>query len=387
MKVAHVIVGGEVAGGQVICERIIEALRRQGDLAIVVSPTGGNFAERLMEKQIPVHLIPFRKTYHVQNAFRFARLLKQEQVDIVHTHAMVQVNVQARLGARLAAVPLISHMHLPNHFRNHRLIRAYQILLDNWTAQLCDELIAVSESTREALTAQGSAYRHAKIIYNGIDVDRCHHLKNRDSILKKLGLKPVHQIVGMVGRLCPVKGQKEFIQAAKEVSVQIPEAVFVLVGNDVERHGAYESQLRKVVSELGLNEKVIFTGYRSDALDLIHAFDVFVLPSKIEGLPVTILEAMALKKPVVATSVGGVPEIVVDEKTGLLVPPNDVLRLSQSILRLLRNPGEAMELGEEGYEYVKQKFSEKKMMEQILAIYEQVIKARNSNNGSSVGKF
>ena len=376
MKVAHVIVSGEVAGGQTVCGQIIEALKKRGDRAIVVSPTEGVFAERLRKDNIPVYLIPFRKTYHIQNAFHLARILRKEHVDIVHTHAMVQVNVQARLGAWLAGLPVISHLHTPNHFRSHPIIRRYQILLDNWTAQLCSEIVTVSESTKEALAAQGCVYHKAKVVYNGIDVDHLPNLKTRTSVFREFNLQPTHRLIGTVGMLCPIKGQKEFIFAAKEILSQIPETVFMVVGKDIEMGGSYESELRDLSFKLGLDGKLIFTGYRSDALSLINAFDVFVLPSKLEGLPITILEAMALRKAVVAAKTGGVPEVVIHDKTGILVGKEDVPRLAQSVIELLRNSEKTIRIGENGHQQVKQFFSEEKMIEEIFDIYDQVLTRR-----------
>lgn len=380
MKVAHVTVSGEVAGGQVICERLVEALRKRGDQAIVVSPASGTFTERLIRKQIPVFFIPFRRTYHFENALRFSRLLRSERVDLVHTHAMVQVNVHARLGACLAGVPVVSHLHLPNHFRDHLVIRAYQVWLDNLTAKWCDALIAVSEATKVAFAAQGRAYGRAEVVYNGIDLDRCRNLKARESIFQEFGLGSCSRLIGTVGRLCPMKGQKEFIRAAREVLVQIPQAVFMVVGEDCEKDGSYEQELRHLAIELGLDGKLMFTGYRPDVLDLVNAFDVFVLPSKIEGLPVAILEAMALSKAVVATKVGGVSELVVDGETGILVSPDDHSALSREMINLIQNPNQAKRMGELGRGRVENQFQEREMIDRILNLYERIL-TKGRRNG------
>jgi len=173
----------------------------------------------------------------------------------------------------------------------------------------------------------------------------------------------------MVARLCPVKGQREFILAARNIRDLYPNTEFLVIGEDYEFEGKYRSDLEDLVQKLDLEEVVHFPGFRSDVRRLIHCFEIFVLPSWIEGLPVTILEAMAASKPVVATSVGGVPELVLDGETGILVPPRDVLGLSQAIESLLEEPDIAHQMGNKGYEHVHQGFSHEKMWTQVQQLY------------------
>ncbi len=375
MKVAHVIVGGEVAGGQVVCGQVIEALTRRGDRAIVISPTEGSFTERLRQENIPVYIIPAWKTYHFFNALRLAGILKKERADLVHTHAMVQVNVQARLGAWIAGIPVISHLHLPNHFRKHPLIRAYQVLADLWTARLCDEMITVSEATKETLLTEGKIYGKAKVIYNGVDSNQFTNLRPREAVLKEFGLNSTQRLIGTVGRLCPAKGQREFILSAREILAKVPESIFMIVGKDIEQGGNYERELRQLVFESGLTKQVIFTGYRPDVLELLNAFDLFVLSSKIEGFPLVLLEAMALGKAVVATEVGGVPELVVRGETGFLVPPSDWRALSSSVVSLLSDPRRIRQMGEAGRRRVREQFSEDQMTNAILSLYDRCVRS------------
>ena len=155
MKVLYTVINGEIAGGQMVCLQIVEALLRSGYQALVVSPSEGPFTELLREKRIPVFLIPFKKTYSFHRAFQLAKLVQKEKVDLIHSHGTVPVNVHSRLAARLASIPCISHIHAANVFNAHPLIRRYQVVLDNWTSHFCDRLIAVSKATKESLVQQG----------------------------------------------------------------------------------------------------------------------------------------------------------------------------------------------------------------------------------------
>jgi glycosyltransferase involved in cell wall biosynthesis len=373
MKVAHVIVGGDVAGGQIVCDRLLRALRARGDESLVISPTEGDFTEQLKARDVPVHIVSSKRTYHFQAAWHIAHILKREYVDLVHTHAMMLGNVHARFGARLAGVPVVSHLHIANQFNARAPIRAYQRFLDNRSARLCRGLIAVSEATRSEFVSQGVPRDRIKVIYNGIDPAATRPTRSRDEVCCEFDLEPQrHQLIGMVGRLCDIKGQKEFLMALTQVGKRFPNAIFFIVGKDMEANGAYEQELKALTQKLELNKRVVFTGYRQDVADLVNAFEFVVLPSKQEGFPLAILEAMALKKAVIATHVDGVPEVVADGVTGILVPRGNVLALENAIGLLLADPERVKRFGELGYERVCNEFSEQEMVRSVLNVYDEV---------------
>ncbi len=369
------VISGEVAGGQVICEHLIDALRARGDEAFVVSPSSGDFVKRLEEKKVLVMVMPLARGFHLDYVWRLARFFKQVKADLVHTHAGFSENVHARLGSWLAGVPVVSHFHLPTYFRENQVIRYLQIFLDNLTTRLSAEIVAVSEATKKAMIVQGVPEDRVTTIYNGVDLDRFCAQRSRADVLAELGVPPRRMVIGMAARLCDGKGQKEFILAAHEVSRRVPEAIFLIIGKDVRGNGMYENDLKNLVETLELTEKVLFTGYRQDMADVLNAIDVFVLPSKIEGFPVSILEAMALGKPVIASSVGGVSELVVDRETGLLVSPNDVSTLALAIEQLATAPDMRHEMGRKGRFRVEEFFTLKKMVQQIFDLYERILAA------------
>ncbi len=369
MNVLHAVIHGEVAGGQMVCLQIIEALVQQGHQALVISPSEGPFTELLRKKKISVFIMPFEKTYFFHRAFQVANLLRKEKIDLVHSHGTVQMNVHLRLAARWTGIPCISHIHINNVFNSNPLIRAYQVFLDRWTSQFCYRLLAVSKAIKESLVQEGIHHDRIEVIPNGVDCDRLNCRMTRAEVFQRFKIDPDKRLITTIGRLCPNKGQEEFLQGAKQVNEEMSDTAWMIVGKDLEFDGKYEAKLKTLALDLGLDGQVIFTGYQGDPLSLLNACDFFVLPSRMEGMPLVILEAAALKKAVIASAVGGVPEIVQDGVTGILIPPSDPQALAVAMLKLLKAPQLAMDMGDAGFRRVRDHFSTSQMTHRILELY------------------
>jgi glycosyltransferase involved in cell wall biosynthesis len=174
-------------------------------------------------------------------------------------------------------------------------------------------------------------------------------------------------VIGEIARYCDVKGQRELIQALAEV----PGTRLVLAGRDLERGGAFADELEREAERMGVRDRVEL-GFRDDVGELLDELDVVALPSWTEGLPMSVLEAMAHGRPVVATPVGGTPEVVADGETGLLVPPRDPTALAAALRRLVADPDLRRRLGDAGRRRVAERFTATAMEEQILEIYSEV---------------
>jgi glycosyltransferase involved in cell wall biosynthesis len=183
-----------------------------------------------------------------------------------------------------------------------------------------------------------------------------------------LGVPAEAPLVGEIARLCDVKGQRELIDAA----ALAPGAHVVLVGEDLEQQGAYRVLLEQQARTRGVADRVHLLGFRSDAAELLEQFDMLVLPSWIEGLPGVVLEAMAHGKPVIATPVGGTPELVEDGVTGIIVPARDPEALAEAIRTLAADRGRAQALGAAGRERAARDFSETAMTGRVLEVYDAV---------------
>ena len=353
MTIAHVVIGGEVAGGQIVALRLARAARAAGHDVLFVSPTDGPFLDLVRNAGIRTHVVPVTGVLDMRALRQLRRLFRSKRVDVVHTHGHFRVNLQARIAGRLAKARVLSHMHIQNAFRTGGR-RRLQIAIDNATARLCFAIVAVSAATRDDLVRQGYPSERLVVVHNGIE--------------PAVDVAPVRLADGPtvleVARLAEVKGQRTLLEAL--VNLQ---ATAVLVGRDLEQEGAYERVLRVDAERLGVADRTVFAGYRDDVPALLAGCDVVCLPSRAEGLPLVVLEAMAHAKPVVATPVGGTPELVVDGETGLLVPPGDADALTEALAALLGDPDRARRLGEAGRERVLAEFSAARAAERVLALY------------------
>ena len=365
MRIVHLVIGGEVAGGQVVALQLARAAREAGHAAEFVSPTPGAFTELAEREGFRVHVLDLNRLLRLGAALRLARLLRG--ADVLHTHAGTAANTLGRTAARLAGAAVVSHMHIENYFSASVWRAAVHRALDNATARLCARIVVVSEDTRRALERQGYPQQRLEVVHNGVDLTSLPSAGS-NGLRAELGIPDGAPLIGEVARLCDVKGQPELIAALRE----LPEARLVLVGRDLEQGGAYAAQLEQQAEELGVRDRVSFAGYRDDSRSVLRQLDVVALPSRTEGLPLVVLEALAQGRPVVATPVGGTPEVVTDGVTGLLVPPGDPHALAAALRRLLDDPELARRLGEAGRERVAQDFSERRMAERVLAIYEEV---------------
>jgi glycosyltransferase involved in cell wall biosynthesis len=354
VNVVQLVIGGDVAGGQIVALQIAHAAREAGHRVSFVSPTPGPYVDRVRAEHFDAAVVPIGGALDVRAVVRLAGAFRQ--VDLVHTHGHFGVNVAGRVAARLAGAAVISHMHIENAFRSGRG-RAAQVQLDNATARLCTAIVAVSDATRASLEQQGYPQAKLHTIHNGID---------EPPPAEPVELAPRPTIL-QVARLARVKGQHTLLRALVHL-----DAHAVLVGRDLEHGGVYERELRDEAARLGVADRVVLAGPRNDVTALLAGCDVFCLPSSVEGLPIVVLEAMAAARPVVASAVGGTPELVADGVTGLLVPPEDAGALAAALDSLLRDPERARALGEAGRDRVRSEFSLQRSTARVLDLYTRV---------------
>jgi glycosyltransferase involved in cell wall biosynthesis len=270
---------------------------------------------------------------------RLRGLLRERRVDLVHAHSP-----HAAIGARLVVrdQPLVYTEH--NVWPRYRRVTYWGNVL---TYPRNDHVFAVADEVRSSV-AYPAWLRFRRMppvetLYHGPDptvLERA--ASSNGAIRRELGIPAGAPVVGTIGNLKPHKGHPYLLEAAARIHDVLPEVRFVVVG-----HGPEEQDLRERTSRLGLDDVVRFAGFRTDAVEVAATFDVFVLSSLFEGLSIALLEAMALGKPVVVTSVGGLPEAVEHDKQGLVVPPGSSEALADAILGLLRDPSLRRRLGDE----------------------------------------
>lgn len=374
MKILYLVIDGEITGGNIICLRIIEEALRRGHEAIINYSSEGKFTEIIREKGLKAYNIDTRRSFYLGSAIKLAYIIKKEGINLAHSHTHLGGAFLIRLGGWLAGVPVITHAHLPDTLNANPFVKKYQFLL-NWISSrfFCSRVIAVSENVKKGIIKQGIDVNKIAVVYNGVDSDNSKHAKSTAEVRQEFGLKQNQPIVGEVGRLCESKGQHILIKAAGKVVKHFPEAVFMVVGEDLEKKGEYKKKLMGLAEDLGLKQQIIFAGYRPDICDLMNTFNLFVLSSATEGLPVVILEAMAVKNPVITTPVGGNLEVVIDGETGTIIPLNDANSLAEAIIHHLENPGISKKMGQNGHERVKQYFSLSQMTDKIMDIYKKTL--------------
>ncbi len=371
-KVLFPIINGEVSGGNIVCLNLIdEALSRSWEV-VVNSPTDGAFCNMLREREVSIYHLNTNRSFRWDAAWKMAEIIKHEQINLVHVHAPFAGSILACLAGKRANVPVIVHAHLQDPLSSNLLIRNYQKMMSWWTSRVCcSAIISVSEQVKNELIAEGFDARKFHVVYNGTSLT--HQQIEPKSIRYNLNIYDDVFVIVHVGRLCKAKGQHILLQAASILRQSDKKIIYLIIGNDLEQNGAYLQQLKEMATELEVNDIVKFLGQRLDVPQILAAADLLVLPSSSEGLPLVILEAMAAGKPVIATSVGGVSEIVIHEETGLLIPVEDASALAGAILWMVKNPELARIMGSKALEMVKSSFSVEKMQQEVFDIYQKVL--------------
>jgi len=297
---------------------------------------------------------------------RLARKLKMGGFSLLHTHDY-KTNVLGGIAARLAGVNPIATLHL--HDLSTRRLRLYRIL-DLVVLRSFPRVIAVAEALRRELIAAGLPPSKVVTIHNGIEGQgfAAGAFTRAERLRQQLGIGTDQPVISTIGRLSPQKGQRDFLESAARVLKAVPNAMFLVLGD-----GPAKEELRDLCRSLNIQDAVSFLGHQRDVAAFMAMSDAIVLASVREGLPYVLLEALTLARPVVATQVGGVPELVQDGETGLLVPPHRPDRLAEAILYLLRNPAEATRLGQKGQERVLREFTAEAMARKTAKVYQEVL--------------
>jgi glycosyltransferase involved in cell wall biosynthesis len=286
--------------------------------------------------------------------------LKYLSIDLLHTHGY-KADIYGLLAARRLGLPFISTCHLWTH--DTAAVRFYEFL-DSLFLRRFYAVVAVSDAIAKCLRLSGIRDSKIRVIDNGIDLPS--FIQARATLAEKIN-NGRSLIVGTVGRLVRQKGLEYFLRAAREILQEFHDVIFVVIGAGPDRE-----KLEHMAGELAIKQNVRFTGHCTDMPGAYASMDVFVLPSLDEGMPMAILEALASRKPVVATSVGAVPRLIIQEKTGLLVAPRDVQALKLAILRFLNDSSLRSRLGIAGEALVRGRHSHDLMAENYLQLYEQM---------------
>jgi glycosyltransferase involved in cell wall biosynthesis len=362
-KVIHLVEDLKIGGAErVIADIALGLDRKKYDARVWCVTRGGETAAELGQKGIDVQVLGISSYRNPLNTFKLTRQLKAARPDIVHTHGYF-ASVIGRIAARRAEIPVIlAHVH-----STYWEYKKRHITIERKLSRFTHKIICCSRAVENFVkNTEKITDNKTIVIYNGVDEERFSPLKSLPSIRAEWGMDEETAVVGTVSSLTPHKGHEYLIQAASLVLDTLPAAKFLIVGD-----GPLRQRLEDQAKDLNIHPAVIFTGTRKDIPEMLSLMDVFVLPSHIrEGLGIAIIEAMAAEKPVVATDIGGIPEVVNDSETGFLVDPGNPEALSKAIIELLQNPQRAKIMGEKGRNRVKEMFTTKKMLSDIEKLYQ-----------------
>lgn len=367
-RLLHVIKATGVAGAEAHLLTLLAGLRAAGlDAELLVLTEPGNPAEAFLARAaalgIPAGRLPITGHFDPALLPRLRRFFQAGGYDLVHTH-LIHADAHGIPAARRAGVPhVVSTRHSDNPFRRRALMR----LLHRYLWSRVDRGIAISEWVRRfCIDVEGAPAAKMTTVYYGLDP---HQVQvgggARQVLAAELGIAPTARIVGSVCRLTEQKGLDVALRAFWQIAETVPDAHYVIAGDGPLR-GALEARARG----FGLRGRVHFLGWRDDPHAVVAALDALVSPSRWEGFGLVLLEAMALRVPVVASRVSAIPEVVVDGETGLLTEPGDAEGLASALCTLMLDPALAAEMGAKGRARLEAHFTAARMIAGTRAVYD-----------------
>jgi len=367
IKSLHVDTARTWRGGQNQVLLTVTGLEELGHPAVLVAHQDGELRRRAREGLRFVGFAP-KSEFDVHAGWQLNKIINDVRPDVVHAHDAMGVALAAMAmqmpsrGEAIAAPLLVASRRVDFHLRQNAFSR--------WKYRQIDVFIAASDVIAGLLAADGIPADRIVTVHDGVNlglVDKQPLVDARATFWLPHGAP----IVGNVAALVAHKGQRHLVAAAARVVREEPDARFLIVGE-----GELREPLERQIKELGLERHVLLTGFRPDALGLMKAFDLFAMSSVTEGLGSAILEAMACGRAVVGTRAGGIPEVVVDGQTGLLVPPHDDAAMAAAIVRLLRDRAAREAFGAAGRRRVEEEFSAERLVAKTVEVYARFLKAR-----------
>ncbi len=298
---------------------------------------------------------------------RLRRNVVHANVDLVHVNNYRSARF-GQLVSRWMGVPSVCHVR--------ELITSEKVRRSRLRAS--DALIAVADAVARVLIEGGVPPHRVTTVRSGITLRAVPNQEERAGVRDRLGISDADWVMGIVAHILPHKGYDDLVQALALIKAKAPNVRCLIVGEAPRKR--YLHRLLQCAERLSVRDRMTLVGKQDEVAPFLHAMDLFVLPSRTEGLPITILEAMAAGRPVVAAAVGGIPEVVRDGETGLLVPERDPRRLADAVLRLLETPGFARAMGEAGRKRIEEAFTLEREARQTSQVYRHLLAERSADS-------
>ncbi|MCL5773612.1 MAG: glycosyltransferase family 4 protein [Firmicutes bacterium] len=355
---------------------LIKNINKRKYKLFAVCPADGPFVDMLRDKEVEVRIIPMEMNYFtftnpVQNfvfmtkyfpaVYNIIDYIVNKKIDLVHVNS--SVNFNAYLSCRYTKKPLIWHVRELYDEGNWKNFVAKTI------AKNSTRIIANSEKSAELFNDLNIG-KKVQVIYNGLDPAEYDPTAVQSTLREELKLDPKKKIVAIAGSINSEKGHAEFIDAASQILEKNKDIIFLIVGDTERADQVYLGVLEEIIEKKQIQDNVLFLGYRNDIINVLAGVDIIVSASWRESFGRVIFEGMALEKPVIATSVGGVPEIIEDDITGMLIPHGDSSAIRNAVESLLVNPQKCVTLGKLARKRIQDRFSIQNHTEAIEKIYD-----------------
>jgi glycosyltransferase involved in cell wall biosynthesis len=368
MKVLHLINTLSAGGAELHLLTLCRSLKKQ-NVEIVLAclreqVKGSRSLRRDFEKE-DIKIIPLDADSRYDYRFigKFVRVLSQECPDILHTHLP-----RADLAGAFARLrdPTVSWVCSVHSIYSEDWSGRWTLPLIKWFWRRADAVLCISHAVKDWLTQEGMPSEKAKVIHYGIEIEQFAQTSVRFADASNLN---GYRVIGSLGRLEPRKNHECLIAAMPQVCEAVPNALLLIAGHDPWEYGA---TLRRKIKELGLGKRVRLIGFQNDVASFLNAIDVFAFATNSEGFGQVLVEAMAASKPIVASHIAPLSEIVIHEETGLLVEPDNPNAFANALSRLLSRPEERQRMGWSGQERVQSHFRADTMAAETLALYEEL---------------
>jgi glycosyltransferase involved in cell wall biosynthesis len=371
IRVLYIVENTTFGGGERSFGQYSIGLNKDRFQTIIAAHAGGQLEEIIRRGGVRFFPVDMSRRINLKTVSRLSGLIEQDRIDIVHSKG-ARADFFARMACRKnpSVANICTVAMLVEGFDVNFLKKTTYKIADRYSARYVTHYIAVSKALKDILIEKRRiSPNKISVIYNGVEMghyspDLCDRKEARHS----LGIKDDSAVVGTIGRLVYQKGYSYFLKAAKLIHSRKKNVRFVIVG-----HGPEEENLKRLAESLGISQLCLFAGLRHDTARLMSAFDVFVLSSVLEGLPIIIIEAMAMGRPIVATNIEGVREELENNATGLLVPPAEPEALAEGVLALLDDRRKAEHLGREARKDAEFRFDLKDKLIEIEKLYKNIL--------------
>ncbi|MEW6675764.1 MAG: glycosyltransferase family 4 protein [Nitrospirota bacterium] len=374
MKVLHLITRLDRGGSAKIFLNLIKALKADG-IEVIMASGRSVLPEKdpevfSRENKVKFYLGPnlvrdINPIKDIKAFFEILFLLRSEKPDVLHTHTS-KTGFLGRIAGKLSSIKAVVHTPHGHIFYGYfnRVLSYIFLLLERLATIFTDKIIALTERERqEYIRLRIADGEKIQTVHNGIYIERFLSVSDKKKVREELGIKPYLALIGWVGRLVDVKGCEYFIDAAGIIKTRFWDSVFIIAGD-----GPLRDFLERKAEAIGISESVYFLGYRTDIPDIIALIDILVISSLNEGLGLVAIEAMASARPVVATNVGGLPEVIIDGKCGFIVPPGNPQPIADAVLKILTNHSLKEKMGIEARERA-QIFDFKNTVKETIPLY------------------